>query len=102
MPRQTATVNWLSDHKSISKRLADLGFEPGSPVTCVLRKAKGELSAFLIRGAVIALRREDAELVLVRDDAPEETVTDESAEENTAAADEAGILKSDSEGGTRL
>lgn len=71
-PRQTATVSWLSDHKSISKRLADLGFEPGSSVTCVLSKCSGELSAFLVRGAVIALRKEDAELVLVQDGLPNE------------------------------
>lgn len=84
IPQQTAAVSWLSDQKSISKRLADLGFEPGAPVTCVLRKVNGELSAFLIRGAVIALRREDAELVLVRDNAPKDDVN------------------ADKEGGTKL
>lgn len=64
---QTAVISWLSDNKSISKRLSDLGFSPGSPVTCVLNKGGGELSAFFVRGAVIALRREDSELVLVQD-----------------------------------
>lgn len=64
---QTAFVSWLSENKSISSRLADLGFEPGAHVTCVLKKHGGELSAFLVRGAVIALRREDAQLILVRD-----------------------------------
>lgn len=64
-PGQTAVISWLSDNKSISKRLLDLGFAPGSAVTCILSKCQGELSAFFVRGAVIALRREDAELVLV-------------------------------------
>lgn len=67
IPGQTAIIDWLSDNKSISKRLYDLGFAPGSTVTCVLRKCHGELSAYFVRGAVIALRREDAELVLVKE-----------------------------------
>lgn len=64
---QSAYISWVSEHKSISKRLLDLGFEPGSTVTCVLRKHNGALSAFFVRGAVIALRKEDAELVLVQE-----------------------------------
>lgn len=64
-PGQTALISWLSDNKSISGRLLDLGFAPGSTVTCILKRSGGELSAFFVRGAVIALRREDAELVLV-------------------------------------
>lgn len=68
---QTARIVWLSDHTSISARLLDLGFEPGSTVTCVLKKCGDELSAFFIKGAVIALRREDAGAVLVGE--PENT-----------------------------
>lgn len=64
---QTAVISWLSDNKSISTRLLDLGFSPGSPVTCVLRKGGGDLAAFFVRGAVIALRREDSDLVFVQD-----------------------------------
>lgn len=71
---QTAVISWLSDNKSISKRLSDLGFEPNSPVTCVLNKCNGELSAFFVRGAVIALRREDSELVLVQMQEEEEKI----------------------------
>lgn len=100
MPRQTATVSWLSEHKSISKRLADLGFVPGAPVTCVLSKAKGELSAFLIRGAVIALRREDAQLVLVCDDIPEVTPTAATSGDAQTNDSSDNIIKSDSTGGT--
>lgn len=63
---QTAEISWLSDNKFITGRLLDLGFEPGTRVTCVLKKCGDELSAFLIKGAVIALRREDADIVFVR------------------------------------
>lgn len=62
---QSAEIFWLSDHKPVSMRLLDLGFEPGTRVTCVLKRGKDELSAFLVKGTVIALRREDAEIVLV-------------------------------------
>lgn len=64
---QSAVISWLANDKSISKRLSDLGFEPGGTVTCILKKCGGELSAYFVRGALIALRREDAELVLVDD-----------------------------------
>ncbi|WP_366925808.1 FeoA family protein [uncultured Clostridium sp.] len=71
---QTAVICWLSDNKSITGRLLDLGFEPGTSVTCILRKCDGELSAFLIKGAVIALRREDADLIFIKEN---ETETEE-------------------------
>ena len=65
---QTAEICWLADHKAITKRLLDLGFEPGARVGCVLTKHGGEISAYWIKGAVIALRREDAELILVKEE----------------------------------
>lgn len=64
---QIGEVRWLSDHRAVTPRLLDLGFEPGTRVTCMLKKCGGELSAFLVKGAVIAIRREDAEAVLVSD-----------------------------------
>lgn len=70
---QTAEISWLSDNKSITGRLLDLGFEPGARVTCVLKKCGDELSAFLVKGAVIALRREDADLVFIQEKEREES-----------------------------
>lgn len=64
-PGQSAIVRWLSDDRAISPRLMDLGFTPGAPVICTLSRNHGELSAFLVRNAQIALRREDADLILV-------------------------------------
>ena len=68
---QTAEICWLSDNKSITGRLLDLGFEPGTRVTCILKKCGDELSAFLIKGAVIALRRVDADLVFIKENETE-------------------------------
>ena len=47
------------------KAYEDLGFEPEEAVTCVLRKRKGNIAAYLVRGAVIALREEDSRMILV-------------------------------------
>ena len=70
----SAKICLVSDHKPICKRLLDLGFEPGACVLCVLKKGSEQLSAFLIKGAVIALRREDADLVLVQEFPEEQEV----------------------------
>ena len=76
---QTARVVWLSDdsgpsvcspesrYASIRCRLLDLGFEPGSIVTCVLKKNGDALSAYLVKGAVIALRRDASDQVIVEE-----------------------------------
>lgn len=63
---ETAVVAELRSSGGIRRRLQDIGLIKGTPVSCFLRGAAGEISAFLIRGAVIALRREDSEQVIVR------------------------------------
>lgn len=47
------------------KRLMDLGLIENTTVTCVGVSAFGSPKAFLIRGAVLALRKEEASLVLI-------------------------------------
>lgn len=63
-PGQSAVIHWLPEQPAIVSRLLDLGFVPGSTVTCTLRRGHGSISAFLVRNAVIALRKEDAQLIL--------------------------------------
>jgi DtxR family Mn-dependent transcriptional regulator len=48
------------------RRLLDLGVVPGTRITAQLRSAAGDPVAYEIRGALIALRRDQAEWVLVR------------------------------------
>jgi len=43
----------------IRRRLQDLGLVRGTKITCIQRAAAGDPTAYLIRGAVIALRRRD-------------------------------------------
>ena len=49
----------------IRRRLQDLGLVAGTQVTCIQRAAAGDPTAYLIRGAVIALREADASQIEV-------------------------------------
>lgn len=58
----------INGHKStgiMAKRLKELGFMSGTRVTCLLKSFAGDPTAYLVKGAVIALRREDAEKIKV-------------------------------------
>lgn len=48
------------------RRLLDLGVVPGTDITAELRSAAGDPTAYRIRGALVALRREQASWILVR------------------------------------
>ena len=48
-----------------SRRLKDLGLVEGTKVKCVLRSPLGDPYAYKIRGAVVALRKEDASQIMV-------------------------------------
>ncbi len=49
----------------LARRLANLGFWPGTPVSAVRRAPFGEPIQFALRGMRVALRRSEAERVLV-------------------------------------
>ena len=48
------------------RRLLDIGLVENTEVECLGRSPAGDPSAFLIRGAVIALRSADCAQILVR------------------------------------
>ena len=48
-----------------SRRLKDLGLVEGKEVKCVLRRPLGDPYAYKIRGAVVAIRKEDASQIMV-------------------------------------
>ncbi|MDD4566076.1 MAG: FeoA family protein [Eubacteriales bacterium] len=62
---QTATVRSLLSTGSIRRRLQDIGLIEGTRVECLQKSPAGDPVAYLIRGAVIALRSEDSSNVLV-------------------------------------
>lgn len=64
-PGQTARVKELLSMGSIRRRLLDIGLIKNTEVECLGRSPGGDPSAFLIRGAVIAIRSEDCNNILI-------------------------------------
>lgn len=64
-PGQHATVAALYATGSMRRRLLDIGMIEHTDVVCLGRSPAGDPSAFLIRGAVIAIRAEDSQNIMV-------------------------------------
>ena len=62
-----ARVQTLRSSGSMRRRLQDIGLIEGTKVECLHKSPAGDPVAYLIRGAVIALRSEDAGAVLVKE-----------------------------------
>ena len=60
-----ATVTALDCSGAQRRRMLDLGFIPGSSVRALQESPWGDPVAYGIRGAVIALRREDAHHIAI-------------------------------------
>ena len=60
-----ARVTALLNEGSMRRRLQDIGLIEGTSVLCLQRSPSGDPVAYLIRGAVIALREEESSKVLV-------------------------------------
>lgn len=63
---ERAVVERLRIHGSMRRRMLDIGLCDGTVVECVGRSPMGDPSAYLIRGAVIAIRANDSRGVIVR------------------------------------
>ncbi|MFV0497455.1 MAG: ferrous iron transport protein A [Candidatus Fimivivens sp.] len=66
MPGQHATVHELRCVGSIRRRLLDIGLIENTEIECIGRSPSGDPCAFLIRGAVIAIRSEDCHDILIQ------------------------------------
>lgn len=64
-PGQRATVRSLLSSGSMRRRLLDIGLIENTDVECLGRSPGGDPTAFLIRGAVIAIRSEDCGNILI-------------------------------------
>ena len=62
---ETARLREIATHGAMRRRLLDLGMSPGTVVECVGKSPLGDPAAYLIRGAVIALRQRDCRLISV-------------------------------------
>lgn len=62
---RSARVVKLTAGGWLRRRLLDLGFVPGAEVSVVRRSPFGDPTAYSVRGAVVALRQEEAGHILV-------------------------------------
>lgn len=67
---EQAQVEEITSGGGMERRLLDLGLTGGARVTCVQKAPSGDPAAYLIRGAVIALRKADADRVRIGPAAP--------------------------------
>lgn len=62
---KSAYVTALSNEPSMKRRLTDLGLIQGTCITCLCQSPWGDPRAYMIRGAVIALRQQDTSRILI-------------------------------------
>jgi len=63
---QRGLVTGIDEAGAMGRRLRDIGLVRGTRVECLHHSPFGDPAAYLIRGAVIALRREDSRRVRVQ------------------------------------
>lgn len=63
---ESGRVTELMLQGEMRRRLQDLGLIPGTIVECVGRSPLGDPAAYLIRGAVIALRSDDSGQIIIK------------------------------------
>lgn len=61
---ETMMIKELKTEGGLRRRLEDMGFVEETRAECVRISPFGDPKAYLVRGAVIALRNEDAKTVL--------------------------------------
>ena len=65
-PGQKAVIQELKTDESIHRRLLDIGLVKGTQVECVGKSPGVDPYAFLVRGAVIAIRSEDLRKIMIQ------------------------------------
>lgn len=68
-PGGRCRVRQLETRGPMRRRLVELGLVEGTQVACLGRSPLGDPSAYLVRGAVIALRDRDCREILVEREA---------------------------------
>ena len=60
-------IKCINTKCELSKRLNDIGFVNGTEVKCLFNSPLGDPSAYLVRGAIIAMRKKDSSYIEVAD-----------------------------------
>lgn len=66
-PGERVRIVWIASEDHMHQRLTDLGFTADELLSCVLKSHRGGMSAYLVQGAVIALRQENANEIFVEE-----------------------------------
>ena len=61
----TAAITFVGGEGALRRRLLDIGLIENTDVECIGTSPGGDPSAYLIRGAVIAIRSEDCSGILI-------------------------------------
>ena len=64
---QKCLIDKILTSGSMRRRFFDIGLTPNTLVECVNISPQGDPKAFLIRGAVIAIRQEDCKNILIKE-----------------------------------
>jgi ferrous iron transport protein A len=67
LPGQSGIVKELHSQGPERRRMMDLGMVPGTVIAVEMNSPLGDPVAYRVRGALVALRREQARLVLIAD-----------------------------------
>lgn len=67
LPGERAVIGHLETRGDMRRRLLDIGLTENTVVECVGKSPLGDPSAYLIRGAVIAIRVEDGGTVRIKE-----------------------------------
>lgn len=62
---EEAIVKKINSAPNIHRRLLDIGLIKNTKIECVLISPAGDPKAYKIRGAIIAIRNEDAEGIII-------------------------------------
>ena len=60
VPGEWGVVKYVDEHCSLCRRLTDMGIIPGTKIQCTIKSPMGDPVAYLVRGTVISLRKEDS------------------------------------------
>ncbi len=72
-PGQQARIRTLDMSGPMRRRLRDLGLIEGTELVCLGVSPLGDPAAYRVRGAVLALRREDSSTITIERSGKEET-----------------------------
>lgn len=64
-PGEAAVIAEILTDGSMRRRLLDIGLIPGTRIECIGKSPLGDPKAFLIRGAVMAIRSEDCNGIII-------------------------------------